>query len=190
MPYFTATGCTGAPDRLHEGVRRRLEEEGVHTVVRAVGGQRFQLEVLSLDHPHLDQVEQVDGEEQIVALAREHLEAHRVRRDCGHVVPAEPANGVHTGPGGAAPIALLVPLSQELDVPRPDQHDVARLHLDASRGLVEIVGRDRVAAVQSVDALRPGDVQEHAPTHEAADLVGSSSRDAPPSVIESAGKPL
>ena len=50
-----------AAHRVRERQRRRVEEHRVAAVVGAVGGEVFEVEVLALRHPHVDEVEDVHG---------------------------------------------------------------------------------------------------------------------------------
>ena len=58
-------------------------------------------------------------------------------------------------------------------LPGADQHHVAGLDGQPAEraGGVEVLGGDRVAGLEHLDALRPGHVEEDAPGHQGADLV-------------------
>src|SRR5438477_6132133 len=81
-----------------ERLRRGLEQELVDAVVRAVGGQLLEVEVLALGHPHLDEVQEVHRERQVGAFARVDLEREAVGRERGDVVVAEPLDRLQRGP--------------------------------------------------------------------------------------------
>ena len=62
-----------------------------YTVIRAVGGQLFEVEVLALRQAHHDQVEAVDREDRTgdSRIPRQNLERHRVGGDGGHLALME-----------------------------------------------------------------------------------------------------
>ena len=77
-------------------------------------------------------------------------------------------------------------------LPGADQHDVARLDLQAGQGAggVEVVGADGVARVEDVEALGPGHIEQHAPADHGGEAVNAAAA-APSSDIDvEAGYPL
>ena len=66
-----ATGLTGEPSPPVKRQWGGVEQERVPTVRRAGVGQFVEEPVLALGHAHLDQVEEVHGQEEVVRLARD-----------------------------------------------------------------------------------------------------------------------
>src|ERR1700674_5630581 len=83
IALFDRDGVHRRTGAAHDRLGRRLEEELVHAVVGAVGGERLEHEVLALGHPHVDEVQQVYGERAVLALGREDLVRVAVGGDRG-----------------------------------------------------------------------------------------------------------
>ena len=76
---------------------------------------------------------------------------------------------------------------------RPHQQDVSFSHRHALRslGFLEIAGKDVLAGLEPVHAARPGNVEQHATTHDSPSFITSTvSAAAPSSVTDSLGLPL
>ena len=102
-----------------------------------------------------------------------------------HLVLGQPRRRVQRQAGGGA-AAVVAPLAPPLpEQARPHDDAVAGVDLDpfGGGGGVEVVGRDGVARFEGLDALVPGDVEEHAPHHHVlpaggdAALLGAARRD-------------
>ena len=122
---------------------------------------------------------------------REDLEHEGVGGHRGHVVGPEPLRRLDgqagRGPGVGDEVA---PVRRQVHhLAGADQHDVAGRHLQAGQraGRVEVVGHDRVARLEHVEALGPGHVEEHAPTDDRAPGGGCRTRAAPSSDTLEAG---
>src|SRR4051812_43236819 len=117
------------------------------------------------------------GEWGIFRDAGVRLERQGVGCDSGEVLLAEPGHCRHDGPGRRVAVTQVVTTSQDdLDLAGADQDDVAGLDSHAAKlcRLVEIVRRDPVTRLETVDALGPGYVEQYAVSGERADLVDAA----------------
>src|SRR5882757_11468255 len=82
-------GDDGGAGAAGDGLGRGGEEERRPTVGGAVGGQRLEVPVLALHHPHLHEVQRMDRE-RYGTLEVDALEGGVVGGDCGNVAVVEP----------------------------------------------------------------------------------------------------
>src|SRR5437899_783537 len=166
-------------EAVDEGLGGGREQEVVDAVGRAVGGERLEVEVLALRHPHEDEVQHVHRQhEPVVELLHvEVLERDRVGGHGGDVVVAEPL-GRPERRAGAGVVRLLLAGLQQVHEAGAHEHHVARVHLHALRGarLVEVVGGDGVGDRQHVGALGAGDIEQHASADELAHVADAAAR--------------
>ncbi len=95
----TATGLTGEPSAEVKG-RGVASRRNVYRPSSAqASAELLEEPVLTLGHPHLDEVEEVDGQVEILGLARIDLEHQGVDGDGGHVPLVEPGSSRNGEPG-------------------------------------------------------------------------------------------
>src|SRR3954447_17689283 len=113
-----------------EGLGRGFQEEGVDAVVGAVGGEGLEVPVLSLGEADVAEVQEVDREEQVRALAGEDLEGEVVGGDGGDVVVSEPWDGVDAGTRRRVAVRVLVAGVEDLDLASAHEDHIARFDID------------------------------------------------------------
>ena len=141
--HLTSVGATGLPAPRVKGSGRGGQQAVVLAVGGAVLGQLVEVPELALQHPHVPQVQEVDGQQHGRVLARPALEDERVGGDGGHVVVPQPLDRLGRQAGAGVGEAQLVALGQEGHLPGADHEDVAGLDVDRRRGRRPPRGRRR-----------------------------------------------
>src|SRR2546425_959709 len=151
----------------------RQRVEGPRELVRFVGRERLEVEVLvDEDAVHRDP-DGMTGERQVGALARHRLHGPGVAADHADLALDQPAPHRRARPG-AALVELRVVLLPELAVAGTEQHGVSLARLPdslAPQRLLHVVHRDHVADGQALAALDGQDVEQDAAREERLQLL-------------------
>src|SRR5262249_55063942 len=151
--------------------RQRVERP--RELVRLVGGERLEVEVLVDEDAVHGDPDRVTGERQIGALAGHCLYGPRVAADHADLAIDQPASDGRARPGTPL-VELGVVLLPELAVPGPEQHGVALPGLAnplSPQRRLYIVHRDHVADGQTLATLDGQHVEEDAAREEGLQLL-------------------
>ena len=92
---------------------------------------------------------------------------------CSQPIEPTPRPGAES-----AHTSCVSPHAQPVHVAGADEHDVARfdVHVGAASSTVEVLGTDRVAGIEGVDAVQPRDVEQDAACHDRPEVFDAELR--------------